>query len=55
MFCQVSPDGQEITLSNASFSDVLAVIQIWLHKDRAIIYTNPVDLSEYIERIEFEE
>ena len=41
MICEVRNGDQEVILKNAGFKDVLAVIQIWIHKDREICFTNP--------------
>lgn len=54
MICQVRDEGREVALTNAKFSDILAVIQIWIHKDREICYTNPVDPAEYVKIMENE-
>lgn len=40
MICEVR-DFNEVVLRNASFRDVLAVILIWLHKDREIAFSRP--------------
>lgn len=41
MICEVRNGDQEVILKNAGFKDVLAVIQIWIHKDMEICYTKP--------------
>lgn len=43
MICEIRNEG-EVILRNAEFRDILAVIQIWLHKDMEICYTNPIAL-----------
>lgn len=48
MICEVR-EGKEVILRNAKFSDIFAVIQIWLHKDMEICYTNPIENEPKIE------
>lgn len=55
MICRVDNNGQEVCLSQAKFSDILAVIQIWLHKDKEICYSKPVSVEEYIGKVEYHE
>lgn len=51
MICEVRNEDQEVILKNADFRDVLAVIQIWIHKDREICYQNPISAEEFIESL----
>ena len=51
MICEVRNGDQEVILKNAGFKDVLAVIQIWIHKDREICYTKPISAEEFIESL----
>ena len=41
MICEVREEQSEVVLKNATFSDVLAVIFIWLHRDREIVFRKP--------------
>lgn len=41
MICEVRNYDKEVVLKNAKFSDVIAVIQIWLHKDKELCFSKP--------------
>jgi hypothetical protein len=41
MKCSIDNNRQEITLKDAKFSDVIAVIQIWLNKNKEICFSRP--------------
>jgi hypothetical protein len=41
MICEINNNQNEVVLKNATFSDVLAVIYIWLHKDKEIAFEKP--------------
>lgn len=45
MICEVRNYDKEVVLKNANFSDVIAVIQIWLHKDKELCFSNPVSME----------
>ena len=50
MICEINNNQNEVVLKNATFSDVLAVIYIWLHKDKEIAFEKPrgdTDESSY--------
>lgn len=47
MICEVREYNNEVVLKNATLGDVIAVIQIWLHKDKELCFTNPVSEEEY--------
>lgn len=41
MICQVRENGKEVSLSNVTVGDILALINVLLHKDREVVFTNP--------------
>lgn len=41
MICSIDNNGQEITLKDAKFGDVIAIIQIWLNKNKEICFSKP--------------
>lgn len=41
MRCEINNNQNEVVLKNATFSDVIAVIHIWLHKDKEIAFSRP--------------
>lgn len=41
MICEIRNKDQEVVLRNPSFSDVLAVFYLWLHKDKEIAFSKP--------------
>ncbi len=43
MKCEVRNDEKEVVLKNATFGDVLAVIHIWLHKNKEIAFQKPAE------------
>lgn len=45
MICEVRNYDKEVVLKNAKFSDVIAVIQIWLHKDKELCFSNPASME----------
>lgn len=45
MICEVRNYDKEVVLKNAKFSDVIAVIQIWLHKDKELCFSKPVSME----------
>ena len=49
MICEVRNYDKEVVLKNAKFSDVIAVIQIWLHKDKELCFLNPERLEAWHE------
>jgi len=46
MICEIRNKESEVVLKNATFSDVLAVIHIWLHKDVEIAFSKPDEEKE---------
>lgn len=46
MKCSIDNNGQEITLKDAKFGDVIAIIQIWLNKNKEICFSRPHRESE---------
>lgn len=49
MICEVRNNDKEVVLKKAEFSDVIAVIQIWLHKDKELCFSNPKSLEAWHE------
>ena len=45
MRCEIRNNQNEVVLKNATFSDVVAVIYIWLHKNKEIAFSRPDDES----------
>ena len=45
MICEVREYNNEVVLKNATLSDVIAVIQIWLHKDKELCFSNPASME----------
>lgn len=43
MRCEIRNNQNEVILKNATLSDVLAVIHIWIHKDKEIAFSKPDD------------
>lgn len=41
MICRIDNHGKEVVLSHARFSDVIAVVKIWLNKDKEICFSKP--------------
>ena len=39
MICEVRNNNTEVVLRNPTFSDVLAILYLWLHKDREIAFS----------------
>ena len=46
MYCEIRNNQNEVVLKNATFSDVLAVVHIWLHKDKEIAFSKPDEETE---------
>ena len=46
MICEIRNNEQEVVLRNPTFSDVLAVLYLWLHKDREIAFSKPEEVEE---------
>lgn len=46
MICRVDNNGQEVVLSHARFSDVIAVIKIWFDKKKEICFTRPQEEND---------
>lgn len=47
MVCRVDNNGQEIVLKNAKFSDVIAIILIWLNKNKEICFSKPTEVAKW--------
>lgn len=45
MICEVRESGNEVVLKNAKLSDVMAIIQIWLHQDKELCFSNPASME----------
>ena len=45
MICEVRNYDKEVVLKNATLGDVMAVIQIWLHKDKELCFSNPASME----------
>jgi hypothetical protein len=45
MICEVRNNDKEVVLKKAEFSDVIAVIQIWLFKDKELCFSNPASME----------
>ena len=41
MICEVRNNGNEIVLKNVTFSDILAMMTIWICKDKELCFSNP--------------
>ena len=41
MICEVRDNGNEIVLKHATFADILAMITIWICKDKELCFSNP--------------
>ncbi len=41
MICEVRDNGNEIVLKNVTFADILAMVTIWICKDKELCFTNP--------------
>ena len=46
MICEIRKNEQEVVLRNPTFSDVLAVFYLWLHKDKEIAFSRPEEEEE---------
>ena len=46
MMCEIRNGQNEVVLKNATFRDVLAVMHIWLHKDKEIAFLKPEEDEE---------
>jgi hypothetical protein len=46
MICEVRECDNEVVLKNATLGDVMAVIQIWLHKDKELCFSNPAIMED---------
>ena len=46
MICRYDRFTQEVTLTHATFSDVVAVIRIWLNKDKEICFSRPQEEND---------
>lgn len=46
MICEIRNGQNEVILKKATFSDVLAVIHIWMHKDKEIAFSKPEESEE---------
>lgn len=41
MICEIRNNNNEVVLRNPTFSDVLAILYLWLHKDKEIAFSRP--------------
>lgn len=41
MICEARDNGNEIVLKNVTVADILAMISVWIHKDRELCFSNP--------------
>ena len=46
MICEIRSNDHEVVLKNPTFSDVLAVLYLWLHKDMEIAFYKPEEDSD---------
>ena len=46
MICEVRNDGHEVVLRHVTFSDLLAMIYLWLHKDKEIAFSKPEEVTD---------
>ena len=54
MKCRADNNGNEIILTNAKFGDVIAIIQIWLNKNKEICFFKPEEERADPEKIKVE-
>lgn len=41
MICEVRDNGNEIVLKHVTFADILAMVTIWICKDKELCFSNP--------------
>lgn len=41
MICEVRDNGNEIVLKNITIADILAMVTIWICKDKELCFSNP--------------
>lgn len=41
MICEVRNNNTEVVLRHITFHDVLAILYLWLHKDKEIAFSRP--------------
>lgn len=41
MICEVREDGREVVLHKPTLSDIFAMLSLYIHKDKELVFTKP--------------